>query len=65
MGRAVVRHLLDTARERGFVRVSLETGTMAAFAPARALYASEGFIPCPPFADYRESPNSVCMTREL
>ena len=35
---------------------------MAAFAPARALYASAGFTPCPPFAAYRTTANSVCMT---
>ncbi|MDQ1555747.1 MAG: putative acetyltransferase [Actinomycetota bacterium] len=62
VGRAIVEHLLGVARERGCRRVSLETGTMAAFAPARALYASVGFTPCPPFADYRVSRNSMCMT---
>jgi len=62
VGRAMVGHLLATARARGCRRVSLETGTMAAFEPARALYASVGFAPCPPFADYPDSPNSVCMT---
>jgi putative acetyltransferase len=45
--------------------VSLETGSMEFFRPARALYASFGFAPCPPFADYREDPNSVFMTKEL
>ena len=62
VGRAMVEHLLAVARERGCRRVSLETGTMAAFAPARALYASVGFVPCPPFASYRTTPNSMCMT---
>jgi len=46
-------------------RVSLETGSMAAMAPARALYAAAGFVECEPFADYPGGPNSVCMTREL
>ena len=35
------------------------------FAPARALYARFGFEVCAPFADYRDDPNSVCMTLEL
>jgi putative acetyltransferase len=58
-------HLLDTARAGGCTRVSLETGTMAAFAPARALYESAGFTVCEPFDAYTNSPNSVCMTLEL
>lgn len=45
-GRAMLNHLLGTARDQGYRRVSLETGTMAEFAPARALYASAGFMPC-------------------
>ncbi|GAA5109729.1 GNAT family N-acetyltransferase [Haloechinothrix salitolerans] len=65
IGRAMVEHLIDVARDRGFARISLETGSMAAFAPARALYASMGFEPCEPFGDYRASPNSVCMTLTL
>jgi putative acetyltransferase len=65
VARAVLAHLLECARSRGCTRVSLETGTMESFSPARALYASAGFVACPPFADYRPSPNSVCMTLEL
>jgi putative acetyltransferase len=65
VGRAMVEHLLGVARARGCRRVSLETGSMAAFAAARALYASVGFVPCEPFAGYRPSPNSVYMTVEL
>jgi putative acetyltransferase len=65
VGRAMLLHLLAEARGRGCQRVSLETGTMDAFAPARELYASVGFAPCPPFADYRPSPHSICMTLPL
>jgi len=65
VGRALLAHLLQVASDRGFAQVSLETGTMGAFAPARALYASAGFAACPPFADYHVSPNSVCMTLRL
>ena len=50
IGRAMLTHLLDVARGRGFRRVSLETGTTAAFAPARALYQSAGFVACGPCA---------------
>jgi putative acetyltransferase len=65
IGRRLVEHLLAVARERGYERVSLETGAGPAFAPARELYARAGFTPCPPFGDYTPSPNSACMTLEL
>jgi putative acetyltransferase len=61
----LVEHLLAEARTRGYRRVSLETGSVDGFAPARALYARFGFEVCPPFASYREDPYSVCMTLEL
>lgn len=61
----ILTHIIDTARARGYRRLSLETGSMAAFAPARALYERFGFSYCAPFADYREDPNSVFMTFEL
>jgi putative acetyltransferase len=61
----LVEHLLAEARVRGYRRVSLETGSVDGFAPARALYVRFGFEACPPFADYREDPYSVCMTLQL
>jgi putative acetyltransferase len=61
----MVHHLVAVARTRGCNRVSLETGSMAAFAPARALYGSVGFEVCEPFAEYRPSRYSICMTLEL
>ena len=63
--RAMLEHLLDTARERGYRRVSLETGNTEAFAPARALYAAAGFTLCGRFGDYPESGFSTFMTLEL
>ena len=65
VGRALLDHLLAVARERGFQRISLETGVMPAFAPARALYERAGFRACGPFGSYRESPNTAFMTLEL
>ena len=62
VGRAMLDHLVGVARQRGYRRVSLETGTMEAFAPARSLYANAGFVPCDPFGDYRLSPSSAFMT---
>ncbi len=63
--RAMLRHLLHHAAGLGIQRLYLETGTMAYFAPARALYASEGFSFCAPFADYQQDPNSCFMSLKL
>ena len=65
IGRAMLDHLLGVARERGYRRVSLETGAMDEFAPARALYVNAGFVPTETFGDYRESRNSVYLTLAL
>ena len=61
----LLEHILEEARRRGYRRLSLETGSMEAFEPARKLYANSGFTYCGPFADYIEDPYSVFMTREL
>jgi putative acetyltransferase len=61
----LVGHILEESRRRFYQRLSLETGSMDAFAPARSLYAKFGFKPCGPFADYVEDPYSVFMTREV
>lgn len=61
----LLNYILEEARRRGFRRLSLETGSMKAFEPARNLYANFGFKYCEPFADYIEDPYSVFMTREL
>jgi putative acetyltransferase len=65
VGRAMVDHLLSVATERNYRRVSLETGTMDEFAPARALYERAGFRPCEPFAHYTVNEYSMCMTIEI
>jgi putative acetyltransferase len=62
VGRGLVDHLLSVAADRHCQRVSLETGTMDAFAPARSLYTKVGFRPCAPFGEYAGSPTSACMT---
>lgn len=58
----LLAHLLAEARRRGYRRLSLETGSMAAFAPARALYERAGFVPTAPFGTYREDPHSAFYT---
>ena len=64
-GRALFTHIIDTARARGYERLSLETGSVAAFTPAHRLYESAGFTRCGPFGDYVEDVNSVFMTLAL
>ena len=64
-GRAILDHLLREARARGYTKVSLETGRPDEFRAARLLYEANGFVQCPPFADYTADPFSICMTREL
>ena len=64
-GRAILAHILEVAKARGYRRLSLETGTAAAFQPAQRLYQSFGFAYCGPFADYALDPHSVFLTLEL
>jgi putative acetyltransferase len=64
-GRAVLAHIIDAARQRGYRRVSLETGATEHFGPAQRLYQNFGFVQCGPFGDYQADPHSVFMTLEL
>ncbi|MEQ5999139.1 GNAT family N-acetyltransferase [Bacillus amyloliquefaciens] len=61
----ILRHMLEEARRRGYQRISLETGSMEAFLPARRLYEKAGFQYCNPFAHYKEDPNSLFMTLNI
>lgn len=61
----LLSHVLEVARQHSYSRLSLETGSADAFAPARRLYARFGFKLCPPFADYSLDPYSIFMTRKL
>jgi putative acetyltransferase len=64
-GRAILEHIIGVARGRSYERLSLETGSMAAFVPAQRLYESFGFTYCGPFGSYKEDPNSVFMSMQL
>lgn len=55
VGRLVLDKLIASARERGFSRLSLETGSGPAFDAAIALYQSAGFRNGGPFSDYEPS----------
>lgn len=64
-GRAILSHIVRVAKDRGYERLYLETGSPGAFMPARTLYASYGFTICGPFGDYADDPNSVFMMLDL
>ena len=65
VARNLLNHIVGEARRRSYRRLSLETGSMAAFKPAHQLYVDFGFTRCEPFADYVEDPHSIFMTREI
>lgn len=65
IGRAILRHIVEDAQERGIRSLWLETGSTDDFIPARRLYASEGFEECPAFPPYAPDPLSTFMTRRL
>ena len=62
---AMLAHIVQTAQQRGYTRLSLETGSQAQFAPARALYSGFGFTECGAFGDYQPDVYSTFMTRSL
>lgn len=65
IGRLMLDHLLGECGRRGYQRVLLETGTMDAYAAAKAMYLNAGFVECGPFGGYRPSPSNVFMELEL
>jgi putative acetyltransferase len=65
VGAMMLTHIISEARERGYRRLSLETGSSEAFVPAMALYEAHGFQYCAPFGDYVEDPFSRFMTLAL
>ena len=62
---AILAHLIEEARCRGYSRLSLETGSGPGFEPALTFYEKFGFRYCEPFGEYSEDPFSRFMTLEL
>jgi putative acetyltransferase len=65
VAQGMLEHIIKEAQRRGYTRLSLETGSMEGFIPARKLYEKYGFHYCSPFGDYADDPNSVFMTKTL
>jgi putative acetyltransferase len=63
VGKAMVAHIEQFAKEQGVKRISLETGTTEPFKPARQLYESLGYQDCEAFGDYVLSEDNTCMTK--
>ncbi len=64
-GTKVINHLIGEAKKLKIKRLSIETGTVKFFAPARKLFNNSGFKPCPPFSHYKEDKNSLYLTKLL
>ncbi len=64
-GIIVMNHLINEAKQLGIKRLSIETGAGDFFIPARKLFKSCGFIPCEPFAHYKDDVNSVYLTKSI
>lgn len=65
VGSAILKHIIEVAKDQGYRSIYLETGSMTFFEPARKLYRKYGFDNCKPFAAYSEDPNSVFMRKAL
>ncbi|SFS68621.1 GNAT family N-acetyltransferase [Paenibacillus sp. BC26] len=65
VAKRLLEHMIEEAKKRGYTRLSLETGSLESYNPAKRLYGSLGFEECEPFADYVIDPYSVFMTKAL
>ncbi len=65
IARQLLQHLIGEAKRRGYRRLSLETGSMPYFEPARSLYRNAGFKECGAFIGYQPDPNSTFFTLEI
>ncbi len=61
----LLKHVVETARTRGYNHLSLETGSTHHFTAAQTLYSRNGFTECGPFGSYQLDPHSLFMTRSL
>ena len=64
-GERIINHLIEEAKKLKISKLSVETGAGEFFLPARKLFSKFGFKKCPPFAHYKEDPNSCYYTLDL
>ena len=65
IGEKIINHLILEAKKINIVKLSVETGAGNFFQPARKLFNKFGFKECPPFAHYKEDPNSCYYTLKI
>ena len=65
VGERIINHLIEEAKKLKISKLSIETGAGEFFLPARKLFSKFGFKKCPPFAHYKEDPNSCYYTLNL
>ena len=65
IGVKIIDHLIEEAKKLEVSKLSIETGAGEFFLPARKLFSKFGFKACPPFAHYKEDPNSCYYTLNL
>ena len=64
-GIKLIEHLIKEARKLEIKRISIETGAGKFFDPARKLFEKCKFLPCKPFAHYKEDINSIYLTKHI
>ena len=64
-GERIINHLIEEAKKLKISKLSIETGAGDFFLPARNLFSKFGFKSCPPFAHYKDDPNSCYYTLDL
>ena len=64
-GIKLIEHLIKEARKLNIKRISIETGAGKFFDPARKLFEKCKFLPCKPFAHYKEDINSIYLTKHI
>jgi putative acetyltransferase len=65
VGAAILEHIIAEARRRGYLRLSLETGSGPAFEPALTLYRKYGFKDGAAFGGYEKSPFNQFLHLDL
>jgi len=65
IGERIINHLIEEAKKLKISKLSIETGAGEFFLPARNLFSKFGFKTCPPFAHYKDDPNSCYYSLNL
>tara|TARA_Y100001970_G_C14033086_1_gene749637 strand:+ start:273 stop:728 length:456 start_codon:yes stop_codon:yes gene_type:complete len=65
LGKKIIEHLINEAKNLNIKKISIETGSGKFFEPARKLFLNCNFKPCGPFAHYKVDPNSCYYELDL